>query len=868
MNENWEFTKDIYSIENNSLRAATWQHVALPHTWNIADVMDDAPGYFRGTGTYRKKFLAGKDLVNKEVYLFIEAANQSTAVFLNGKITGTHTGGYTAFYVPLSQYLLPGKENELVIQVDNSHNAAIAPLTADFTFYGGLYRQVSLVAVNPVHFSFNEMGSKAVYISTPEVSVERASLKIRSVLAGKYSSKKIILVTELYDAKNKRIAETALPIFPGAANDTAFERTIQVEKPHLWSPSAPYLYKAVTRIKDAVTGTVLDEIKNPVGFRWFRFDAAQGFFLNGKPLKLMGGSRHQDREGMGNAVSKKLARRDVELIKEMGGNFLRVAHYPQDAAVIQACDELGILTSVEIPVVNEITESDSFYSNCMRMQQEMIRQYYNHPSVIIWCYMNEILLRPQFNNDKERQSRYFSNITTLAKKLDSLTRVEDPYRYTMMANHGAYSRYRETGLLDIPMIVGWNLYAGWYGADIKGFPAFLDQFHKDYPATPMLVTEYGADADPRIRSATPVRFDKSIEYSTKFHQYYFYEMMNRPFVGGGMVWNLADFNSETRNETMPHINNKGLLQWNRKPKDPYYFYKAALSEKPFIKILGASDYSAVADSGLNVAYHLLQVANNFDTVLLFVNGKKQGPGTTQQSLATWKIPFRNGVNTIEAKAFRNGKVYSDRLSVKFRLQPFVLTDTVIRFEKMNVLLGADRYFTDDINEVWIPSQQYRQGSWGYIGGKPLKLSSGNLPYGTDKNILGTFNDPVYQTQQAGIKNLRLDVPAGEYEVILHFAELVGGTTQQLVYNLDSSGRTEQKVKRVFDVSINGKRVVEKLDLELQYGVAVAMHKTIRVVVGNNKGIDIAFSAIEGEPVLNALQVKKLNIKTVTTKTKQ
>jgi beta-galactosidase len=864
MNENWEFTKDIYSIENNGVRAATWQHVALPHTWNVAEVMDDVPGYFRGTGTYKKRFFAKKEWANKEVYLLIEGANQSTAVYLNGKITGTHTGGYTAFYVPLTQHLIPGKQNELIIQVDNSHNPAIPPLTADFTFYGGLYRQVSMIIADPVHFSFNEMGSNAVYISTPDVSAEQASLKIKAVISGKSISNKVILISRLYDAKDKLIVEIALPVFPGIKKDSTFERIVQIAQPRLWSPSNPYLYRVVTTISDAATGKVLDEIKNPVGFRWFRFDGSQGFFLNGKPMKLMGASRHQDYEGMGNAVSKKLGRRDVELIKEMGGNFLRVAHYPQDAAIMQACDELGILASVEIPVVNEITESDSFYNNSMRMQQEMIRQNFNHPSVIIWCYMNEVLLRPQFNEDKQRQAQYFNNITKLAKRLDSLTRAEDPTRYTMMANHGAYNRYRENGLLDIPMIVGWNLYAGWYGADMKGFPAFLDQFHKDYPSTPMLVTEYGADADPRIRSINPVRFDKSIEYSTRFHQYYFHEMIKRPFVGGGMVWNLADFNSETRNETMPHINNKGLLEWNRKPKDPYYFYKAALSEKPFIKILGAGMSISIADSG-NFAHRRLQVANNFDAVALFVNGKQLESRFTDQSIAEWDVALKNGINIIEAKASKNGKRYSDKLSVNLSLQPALLTDTVNRFKKLHVLLGAGRYFTDDKNEIWIPAQQYKKGGWGYIGGKPFKLSSGNLPYGTDKNIRGTFNDPIYQTQQTGLSAFRLDVPAGEYEITMHFAELVGGNVQQLVYNLDSSGRTEQKVNRIFDVVVNGKTVFKDLNIEQQYGIAVALNKTIRRNVKDNEGINITFSAVEGEPVLNALQVKKLSNKYTTTK---
>ncbi|MEI9956219.1 MAG: glycoside hydrolase family 2 TIM barrel-domain containing protein [Ferruginibacter sp.] len=225
--------------------------------------------------------------------------------------------------------------------------------------------------------------------------------------------------------------------------------------------------------------------------------------------------------------------------------------------------------------MNEITESEAFYQNCKNMQVEMIRQNYNHPSIIIWCYMNEILLKPHFTNDKERQKIYFAAITKLAQSLDSITRKEDPYRYTMIANHADFTKYNDNKLTTIAMITGWNLYSGWYSAKQEDFPAFLDRHHEKLPNQPFMITEYGADADNRIRSVAPLRFDKSVEYTTKFHQFYITEIMKRPFVAGSVVWNLADFNSETRTETMPHINNKGLLTWDRIPKDPYYLYQAA-----------------------------------------------------------------------------------------------------------------------------------------------------------------------------------------------------------------------------------------------------------------------------------------------------
>lgn len=859
LNEGWQFTKD--NIENKVAANISWQPVSLPHTWNVTDVLDDTPGYYRGAGWYKKIIAPAKKLQGKELYISFEGANQQTTVFINGKKAGEHIGGYTAFSVPITAYISPDKDNELLVKVDNSHNRNIPPLSADFTFYGGIYRQVALITVNPVHFSLDDHGSRSVYITTPVVNKARATVNIKSNISNKNpGEEKVRVSSTIYDAGGTKFAEVTENIsVPGGSTQVVEQDIKTIRNPKLWSPADPYLYSMVTRITSIATGTVIDEIKNPLGFRWFHFDAAKGFSINDVPLKLIGTSRHQDYKGMGNAVPASIARKDVALIKEMGGNFLRVAHYPQDPSVLQACDEMGILASVEIPVVNEITESDSFYRNCEQMQVEMIRQNYNHPSLIMWCYMNEVLLRPQFNDNKDRQKIYYASIAKLAKRLDSITRKEDPYRYTMIAHPGDFNRYRDAGLIDIPMLVGWNLYSGWYGANLHDFPIFLDRFHKDYPNKPMMVTEYGADADPRIRSTEPVRFDKSIEYATSFHRYYYKEIMQRPFVTAAMIWNLADFNSETRNESMPHMNNKGLLEYDRKPKDPYYYYQAMLLKKPFIKILGAALRSGVADSGTIITHQQVQVAANTGKITLTINGKAQAEKIPENGIATWNLPFKDGINNITVKAVKNGKSVTDRQSVNFRMQAYELADTTITFKQINILLGAKRSYTDSSNQVWLPGQAYRKGSWGYIGGKPFGLvNNGRLPYGTDKNIIGTDDDPVYQTQQTGIESCCFDVPPGNYELVLHFAELQGGKVKSLPYNLSDAARDEHTVKRIFNVSINEQSWLQQFNMQQAYGAATAISKRIQVEVKNNGGITIRFTPIEGEPVLNAVQLKKLD----------
>ena len=859
INRGWLFSKDS-SFKKNRV-------INIPHTWNVTDVMDDEPGYYRGVGWYKKTIAVSSLFRSKEAFIYFDGANQETEVFVNGKKVGQHVGGYTAFCMSISQYLLfddHGNQNEILIKVDNRFNENIPPLTADFTFYGGIYRDVFLVATNNVHFSMLDNASSGVYISTPSVSAAVASMNIKGTCIN-YSSKErqLKIVTELNDAKGKNVAHTMSVLDAGVHMQNTFDQQINaIDSPHLWSPDDPYLYSVTTRIIDAVTNLTLDEMQQSIGFKWFVFDADQGFFLNGQHLKLIGMARHQDFFGIGNAVPHSVAVADVKLIKEAGGNFLRVSHYPQDQAVLDACDQLGILTSVEIPVVNEITESENFYRNCKNMQVEMIRQNYNHASIIIWCYMNEVLLKAHFANDKSRQKIYFSNITALAKSLDSITRNEDPYRYTMIANHADFNRYNETGLTTIPMLVGWNLYSGWYGGNLTDLATFLSRHHTNLPKQPMMITEYGADADPRIRSAEPVRFDKSLEYAVTFHQYYLSQIIEKPYVAGGAVWNLADFNSETREETMPHINNKGLVSWNRTPKDPYFLYQALLSKTPYIKIAsrGWTTRAGVADSGERYSSQLLMVATNMDSIAFTLNGKVIGNFAAVQNIARCSIPFVNGKNNIHVSWLKNGKIFEDKVIINFDLKSYKAKDNLLPLQNINILLGAKRLFINDkATSTWLPDQPYYVGGWGSIGGRSYKMEGATrTPYGTDKNILDTDNDPIYQSQQIGIQQYRLDVKNGRYELTLHFAELQGAVVKSLPYNLADAVVTDQKVHRVFDVFVNGKMVVKQLDITKEVGVARVLTKKIIVSTTNDSGLTIDFRAIEGEPVLNALQLKRMN----------
>ncbi len=847
LNDQWEFHK-----ENG-----TTEKVNLPHTWNDKDVLDDEPGYYRGLGIYKRKLVLEESAKGKDIYLVFNGVAQEAEVLVNGKSAAKHIGSYTRFIVPITSFL-NYKEDIIEVKANNRFNEDIPPLTADFTFFGGIYRHVSLLITNSVHFSQKENGSAGVFITTPQVSSATAKVQVKSTIENTSgTAKKVQIQTILFNAQGKEISSqiSALNMLSGG-NSTLVQDLNNIKQPELWSPENPYLYRMVTKIIDPKTKVVLDQVSNPLGFRWFKFDANEGFFLNDKPLKLIGASRHQDYENLGNATPDALQIRDIELLKQMGGNFLRVAHYPQDPMILEACDRLGILASVEIPVVNTITESEAFTANCLNMQVEMIKQNFNHPSIVIWAYMNEILLRTKFANDKPRQQVYFDHVRELAQKLDDLTRKEDPSRYTLLVNHGAWDIYNKVGLTKIPMIVGWNLYSGWYSGTPADFGKFLDRHHKELADKPMLVTEYGADADPRIRSFSPVRFDKSVEYGIYFNQIYLNEMLKRPFVSGGMAWNLADFNSETREETMPHINNKGLLTIGRVPKDTYFLYKAYLLDKPYLKITSAQwkDRTGVADSASLISTQPLQVATNLKSAELFLNGKSLGTKEAVDHICSWQVPFADGLNQLRVVS----ATHSDKEDINFQLQPYRFTDG-LSFKSMNVLLGSKRFYMDEKeHQLWMPDQPYRKGSWGWIGGEPYKGTNNRITYGSDKNILETDNDPIYQTQQVGIQQFKMDVPDGEYELSLYFAELVGGISKEsLAYNLDNTHKKEVEENRIFSVAINGSAFLTHTNLAKDFGYTTAIRKKTRLTVQNGKGITIDFTPIEGKPVLNALQLRKV-----------
>lgn len=870
INNNWVFYKgdiDVSKIENSlTEKKAQWETVNIPHTWNNIDATDDTPGYYRGIGWYKKSiFIAEAERPKTKTFIYFEGANQVADLYVNGKWVGQHKGGYTRFHFDITAFLKYGEANELAVKVDNSFNQSIPPLTADFTFFGGIYRDVFLEHINAVHFSMDDFSSSGVYISTPEVSSENAKVQINCLLSNTFDKDKTVtLISRIEDKSGNIISKNRQKIKIGKnKNSVSIKEELSISKPHLWSPDNPYLYQVITEIKDTKTGQVLDVSMQPLGIRWFKFDAKNGFFLNGEHLKLIGTNRHQDYLNKGNALSDEMHIRDIRLLKEMGGNFLRIAHYPQDPTVLEMCDRLGILASVEIPIVNAITESDEFSQNCLFMAEEMVKQNFNHPSLIMWAYMNEVLLRLPFNSktEKERYTIYTNNVTKLAFKIEAKIRELDSNRYTMIPNHGAINRYKEAGLTDVPMILGWNLYQGWYGGKFADFDKNLDQLHNLFPNQALIITEYGADVHHRLHSFDSERFDYTVEYGNKYHEHYLKAIMSRTFVVGANIWNLNDFYSETRGYAKPRTNLKGITTLDREKKDTWWLYKTALSDEPVIKF-GQNEWKirgGVAELGTGYCTQPVTVYSNGDAVQLFHNDKVYNADVIDH-IARFTIPFINGKNKLEAKTNIQSNIYSDLLDIDFRLAPYKFSEFKDNFYQLNVLLGSKRIYEDRVNsQVWIPEKEYSLGSWGYIGGKAYRAKTrhGGLP-SSELDIIDSEDDPIYQTQRVDIKKFKFDVPNGKYIISLHWAELESDIQhEKLVYNLGDDKLEEDASDRVFNVLINGNFVEKNLNITKQYGAEKAISKKYQIIVTDGIGINVDFDAVEGITILNAIQIRKI-----------
>ena len=839
INDLWNFHKGTIENPFSNNLDIPWEKVDIPHSWNTHDILDDEDGYYRGVGWYKKMLTIPKIYNNQKVFLFFEAANQVTSLFVNGKSVGEdHIGGYTAFTRDITSVLKPGA-NEILIKVNNAHNDEIVPQAADFSFYGGIYRDIQLIITKPVHFEVANVGANAIFIRTPEVSNALAKVSVQSKLVrpkkGTY-----YISQSLFDANNNRVKKVK--------TKSSYKKDVftnfSVSNPKLWSPNNPYLYKLVSEVLDK-NGIVLDRVENVVGFRWFNFDAKKGFFINGKQTKLIGTCRHQDFYGKANAVSDEIHRNDMKLLKEMGSNFLRIAHYPQDPAILEMCNKLGFIATLEIPFVDKAAANESGKQNSIKMLKEAIRFNYNNPAIVAWNLGNETTMKAPEKLGEDYIKHFVSTHQDLAKTIKEEDKTR--YSYSVFFREPAYQDKLGIRLTDI---VGYNKYYGWYVEELedinKNLRSLVKRSLEIDPDKPFILSEYGGGADPRIRSYKPTRFDFSVEYQFLLHKAYMNTILDMPEIVGANIWNYADFQVEHRKDAVPHINNKGLVSSTRQKKDAYYLYKAMLSKSPYLAIASKAwvKRAGIADEvNGNVAKQPITVVGNSKDVELFVNGISLGKKEFEASSATFDVPLKDGMNLIEVLSVQNGKTLKDFASIEFTLHPKNFKSKQNAFKEIAINVGSTCYFIEahNIDYLWMPDQAYAKGSFGYVGGELLRHPSKRRnTIGTDVSVKGTDNDPIYQTQRIGIEAYKFDVPNGTYELSLLLAEL------------------KTKESNVMDIHVNGKNLWSSLNLKKQYGGDRGVVKRYLITVEDDNGVTVDFKATKGKTRLSGIKLRKVN----------
>ena len=808
LNADWEFVLQNGEGAADHHRAGA---IDLPHTWNAVDMADKHAAYHRGTGHYRKTLTVPEDLRGKTLYLYFEGVNQVADVSVNGEHVAQHVGGYSAFVVDISDSVQFGADNAIDVRVSNEHDAAIPPLNADFTFYGGIYRDVWLLALDPIHFSVDEYAANEFSIDTVALTQQRATVAVRASLANRSARRRAVTVdTQVLDANGTPVAEAQARLrLPAGAAVAQQLASLTLAEPHLWSPESPYLYRVVATIRDG--DTVLDTVRYPLGLRWIEVDADEGVRLNGEPYRLFGTNRHQDLPVLGNALPDGLHRRDLEIVKSNGFNFLRLAHYPQDPAVLQAADEIGLLLWEETPIVNLIDQSPTFRANSIRMVREMVRQHKHHPSVAFWGYMNEVMLR----EPDPAPPDYRDDLLRLAAELDDVVKAEDPTRPTVMA----LSRDEiDNGvpLWEIPDILAFNLYFGWYYEDFDALGAFLDAYRSNHPDTPLMVSEYGAGSDERVHALNPVSFDFSTEWQQRFHEENFRQILSRPWLIASAVWNQFDFGSNHRQDTKFAVNQKGLWYFDRTPKDVAAYYRAQLDDRQMVHI-AARDWPLRAGSRAGDATMPVRVYSNAATVELTLNGESLGNQEPSNATAIWPVSLREGDNELVARS----ALAEDRVTIRYvdRTAMFLGNERV----ELAINAGGNEQIVAADSRVWEADRHYEKGSWGFIGGEAERRH---------RRILGTSLDPLYQTRRNGTHRYRFDVPDGAYDLELHLADLDETVGQ-------------------FRILVNGKETA--IDIEQAH---VSQVVTIDTVADGGEGLLIELTDDTNTAFVNALRLSQ------------
>jgi beta-galactosidase len=676
INSGWLFLEDdIKDINDIYKSRKEWKIISLPHTWNRTDALDAVPGYRRAAGWYQNEVFIS-DAKRPYIYrLYFEGVNYKSEVYVNGRKAGYHTGGYTGFYVDITPFVKPGEKNKVVVKADNSYDPNLIPSQkSDFVLYGGITRNVWLEILPPGYI-------ESVLIQTPEVSKSSAETAAKVVVyfSGKKGNSSLRL--SIKDKENNVVSEASEKIKPEIGRYEYSIELPEIENPKLWSPSSPYLYTVEASL---LTDTmIVDIFKDRVGYRWFEFEDHGAFYLNGERLLLRGTHRHEELSGYGSALTDDLHRRDMEMIKEMGANFVRLAHYPQAPEVYRACDELGLLVWDENPWCRGGVGPAEWQKNTENIFREMILQNYNHPSVIIWSIGNECDWLTDFKNGDNPDS-----LKAFAVRLNNIAKELDPYRLTAARKFSAAE--------DVVDVYSPSIWSGWY-SDVytnydKALKAARDKYDK------FLHAEYGGDShagrhfehpfdginkitssggdepvNKALSSGIAGSGDWSESYIVNLFDYYLHVTENLEDFPGSAQWIFRDFATPLRPENpIPYVNQKGLVDMENTPKDAYYVFKSYWTIDP--KFCYIESHTWDERRGTPGEKSLVKVFSNCTEVELFINGVSRGKKTRDVKKfpacgLNWEVNFTEGENNIIAQGYDTTLAASDKIEINYSTLP-------------------------------------------------------------------------------------------------------------------------------------------------------------------------------------------------------
>jgi beta-galactosidase len=828
LDSGWRFsqTPGVSGAEAVAFDDARWAAVDVPHTWNRIgnEGMERSPlsNSVQGVGWYRLHFKAPPSGAGRRYFLEFDAVGAIADVWLNGHFLGRHTGPFSRFRFDASTFIKASGDNVLVVKADNSRpqpgstTENVIPLSGDFFVFGGIYRHVSLIITQPVHADLLDFGGPGLYARTLELSATAATVKLSGRIANDLGkSRRAVVEFAIEDAKGVTVASRSLETNAGVGS-SAVEAQLRVEHPRLWQGvKDPYLYRSVMTLRSQ-SGAVLDRIDQPLGFRTARFDADHGFFLNGEHVFLKGVSMHQDRPVKGWAISRADQAEDFGLLRDLGANAVRLAHYQHDEYSYELADERGIVAWAEIPLVNKVSfdgspANDALAANARQQLTELVRQNYNHPSIVLWSLGNEMDLTAT-------QIKGPSRVSSLLRSLNELAKREDPTRATTFADcceigieaqvasdrAGIATRDAIVGMADT---VGYNRYFGWYTGQMADFGPMLDRAHARHAGLPISVSEYGAGAaltqhsdDPQGGPINPHGRPHPEEYQNWYHEESWAQLRSREYLWGVYIWNLFDFSSDWRKEgDLTDINEKGLVSYDRQTrKDAYYFYRANWSGEPTLHLVGRRYVDrAYAVTDVRAYSNALEAG-------LSLNGQEIGPAPCANGICIWhSVRLNQGTNELTTTAMVAGRTVTDSLrwslSHSERIVNIKAGDISGYESKDGQRYGSDMYFAG--------------GTGRGVNQPDTATAEGATVLADDSRLYDSFREGEFL--------YRIPLPNGRYRVLLKFEEPEASAAGDRVFDVAANEVTRLKEFDILQAAGGRLKGVDRaFDVRVDHGILV------------------------------------------------